>query len=100
MTRIAIVLCTSLAGLALTGCTPAQTDQANRAVAVGQLFCSVASGSGPIVVALADASGVPVTVTGKAASTVAAACGVIGGIPVIPPPAPAAAPVVAAKVDV
>lgn len=87
------------AGLAaaLSACTPAQRT---RAVVDGQLFCGVATNAGPLVVALIDAAlgGAPVIVTGMTARAVAAACAVVNGIPVIPPPDPAAAPVVAALV--
>jgi hypothetical protein len=82
----------------LAGCTQQQQTAINSAVVEGQLYCAQATATGPIVVALADAAGVPVTVTGKAADVVAEACAVIGAIPVSPPPAPAAAPVVAAPV--
>jgi hypothetical protein len=64
----------------------------------GQLYCSIATRTGPLVVALASTSGVPVTVTGKAADVVAAACNVVAAVPVPPPADPAAAPVVAAAV--
>lgn len=80
--------------LALAGCTSASVS---NAVTEGQLYCATASAAGPLVVALANANGVPVTVTGKASADVAAACAVIGAIPVAPPVFPAAAPVVAAK---
>lgn len=51
------------------------------------------------MVALADASGVPVNVIGQTSSAVQAWCAAIGAIPVIPPPNPAQAPVVAAPVS-
>lgn len=60
----------------------------------GQLFCAVAAGTGPIVVAVATMEGVPVIVSGLAAGQVKAVCDMIGAIPVAPPPDPAAAPVV------
>ena len=81
--------------LALAGCSG---DLSPR-VAEGQLFCAKAGAVAPVVVALADQSGVPVTVTGKAESIVAAACAVIGVIPVMPPENHDAAPKVAAAVD-
>ena len=89
--KIVPVLALLAAGLALSACTTA-----NRIVVDGQLFCATATAAGPLVVALANASGAPVIVTGAAAADVAAACRVIGAIPVSPPPNPAAAPVVAA----
>jgi hypothetical protein len=79
----------------LAGCSSATTT---TAVADGQLFCAEATATGPLVVALANTSGVPVTVTGKASAEVAAACAVINAIPVMPPANPAAAPMVAAAV--
>lgn len=78
--------------LLLSNCTPAQQQ---RAVVEGQLFCAQATATGPLVVALADAAGAPVVVTGMASSVVAADCALINAIPVMPPPVPAAAPVVA-----
>jgi hypothetical protein len=78
--------------LALAGCSTAQQQSA---VAAGQLYCAKASVDGPLIVALADALGAPVIVTGLAANIVAADCAAIGGIPVTPPANPAAAPVVA-----
>lgn len=79
----------------LIGCSPAQQAQAERVVAAGQLFCAKATQSGPLVVALADAIGAPLVVTGRTASAVADACALIGAIPVTPPSKPADAPVVA-----
>ena len=79
----------------LIGCSPAQQAQVDRAVVAGQLFCAKATQSGPLVVALADALGAPIVVTGRTASAVAAACALIGAIPVTPPIKPADAPVVA-----
>jgi hypothetical protein len=65
-------------------------------VTQGALFCQAA---GPAVTApfvLANAAGAPVSVTGQAASAVAAACAALQAIPVPPPVAPASTPVVAA----
>lgn len=91
---IAIVL--SVAGL--VACTTSQQATEQRVVAQGQLFCAKATADGPLVVALADAAGVPITVTGQASTVVAAACAAINAIPVTPPANPAAAPVVAAPI--
>jgi hypothetical protein len=77
--------------IAMGGCST------SRIVADGQLFCAKAMPDAPLVVALADALGAPVIVTGLAANVVAADCAAIGAIPVSPPPVPAAAPVVAVK---
>jgi hypothetical protein len=76
----------------LTACTPAQQA---RVVADGTLFCAKATVDGPLVVALANAAGAPIVVTGLASDVVAAQCAIVGGIPVVPPANPAAAPVVA-----
>ncbi len=88
--------------LSLGACSVAQLQTAQaveqRAVADGQLFCGKTTADGPLVVALATAAGAPVVVTGAASSAVAAACAVIGALPVAPPANPAAAPVVAANV--
>lgn len=82
-----------LLALLLAGCSAAQQQ---RVVAAGQLFCAKATVDGPLTVALADALGAPVIVTGLTADVVKADCAVIQAIPVTPPPNPAAAPVVAA----
>ena len=86
----------------LAACTTTQTQQATattgRVVTAGQLFCAKATTNGPLVVALADAAGAPVNVTGLASSVVADACAAINAIPVSPPANPAAAPVVSAAV--
>jgi len=82
----------------LAACNAQQTDAVNRAVVAGQQFCAVATATAPLVVALADTAGAPVTVTGKSSAIVAATCALVGGIPVVPPPNPAAAPVVAVPV--
>lgn len=107
-----------LAAIALAGCgaTPAQqaqlvaAGQTLAAVAAGNnttvaalvmkggLFCQQANASGPLVVALANIYGAPVSVVNQTASDVATACALIGGIPVAPPADPASAVVVAAPV--
>ncbi len=83
------------AALLLAGCTAAQT---NTAVRDGQLFCAKATTDGPLVVAVADAAGAPIIVTGLAAAVVKGDCALIDAIPVTPPANPAAAPVVAVAV--
>lgn len=99
MTRPAILSAVALAvALAVAGCSASQLATVERVVANGQLYCAKATASGPLVIALANAAGVPVTVTGRTAAYVQAACGVIGAIPVAPPASPALAPVVAASV--
>lgn len=82
------------AALALAACANPQVQQA---VVSGQQFCATATATGPLVVALVNTAGTPVTVTNKGAADVAAACALIGAIPVSPPANPAAAPVVAVK---
>jgi len=79
----------------LTACTASQTAQTSNAVVAGQLFCAKATATGPLVVALANVAGVPVSVTNQTSALVAASCALIGAIPVVPPPNPGAAPVVA-----
>jgi hypothetical protein len=78
--------------LALTACGTAGEQ---RLVADGQLFCATATKAGPLVVALADAAGAPIIVTGLAAAVVQGDCALINGLPVVPPVNPVAAPVVA-----
>jgi hypothetical protein len=78
--------------LVLCACT--STDP--KAVVAGQLFCAQATALGPIVVALANAEGAPVVVTGASSTLVAAECAAINAIPVSPPINPASAPIVAA----
>lgn len=86
---IAAAIITSLT----SGCAPGQLQQTKA----GQLFCAISTATGPLVIALADASGVPVIVTNQLASDVARGCALVSGVPVVPPPNPAAAPIVASK---
>jgi len=65
-------------------------------VTKGALFCQKATDDLPLVVALANVSGVPVSVTGIASDVVAGACAGIAAIPVPPPADPSTAPVVMA----
>lgn len=89
-----------LTALALSACSDATTARVDRVIVQGQAFCARATATGPLVVALADAAGVPISVTGRTASSVAAACAAVGAIPVSPPPNPSQAPVVAAPIVV
>ncbi len=82
-----------LVGIMLAGCTAAQQQQAGNAIVAGQLFCKEITATGPLVVAVATTSGVPVSVIGKTADEVAALCALINAAPVPPPAAPATAPV-------
>lgn len=88
------------AAVSLTGCVTAcstsQVATVNKVVAQGQLFCAVATSAGPIVSALINAAdSSAITVTNKASTVVANLCALVNGIPVVPPPSPATAPVVA-----
>jgi hypothetical protein len=87
MKRLAL-LSAAAAGLALSGCTPAQQTAFNNVVVAGQLFCSRVGASGPELVALANASGAPVSVIGQSSTWVAAACALVNGQPVPPPATP------------
>ena len=89
-----------IAGLAACapggGLSSSTTTALNTAVADGQLFCSVASQYGPMVVAVVNAANAKaVTVTGQTSQYVATACALIKGIPVVPPGNPATVPAVA-----
>ncbi|HXJ61913.1 MAG TPA: hypothetical protein VNU68_35185 [Verrucomicrobiae bacterium] len=88
----------ALAGCTLAGCSDTTNAKIDRAIVQGQLFCARASAAGSLVVALADAAGAPISVTGRSAASVAAACAAVGAIPVSPPPNPSQAPVVAAPI--
>ena len=83
----------------LAACSPAdQQKLANVSadlVKGGAAFCAVATQNGPLVVALANAAGAPVSVTGQTATAVAAGCALINAIPVAPPASVGAVPVVA-----
>jgi hypothetical protein len=78
--------------LALSSCTPGQVQSI---VATSQLYCGVATSTGPLVVAIVDTSGRPVSVLGKTAQAVAAICAAVDAIPISPPASAASAPVVA-----
>ena len=82
------LLLAALAGVALSACAP--TKQATDIAAQGQLYCAKASALAPLVVAISNASGVPVTVTNQTAAYVAAACAAwsAAAVPVMPPTAP------------
>lgn len=76
----------------LSACTP---EAQQRVVTEGELYCALATRAGPLVVAIADATGTPVIVTGLTQAAVAGICASLAAVPVVPPPDPAAAPVVA-----
>lgn len=88
-----------LAAVALAGCAgQSTTGTINSVVTQGQAYCSIATTCGPIVAAIINATdGKAVTVTGQAATWVANVCGLVNGIPVVPPVNPAQAPTIAVK---
>ncbi len=73
---------------------PAPTGTLATIVTDGQLFCAQRGA----VVALADLAGAPVIAEGASSAYVAAACAVIGAVPVAPPATGTTVPVVAAAV--
>lgn len=96
-------------GGAIAGCSMQQaTSTTNSAQAADQLFCGLATTTGPLVVALLDIAGVPISVTGRSSAAIANACAAIpaagnptasaGAVPVAPPPNPAAPPNVAVAI--
>jgi hypothetical protein len=82
----------------LAGVAAANNTTVDQVVAKGALFCATKGPLVPLVVALANAAGAPVSVTGQASADVAAACAAIQAVPVAPPAHPEAAPVMAAPV--
>ena len=95
----ALVVLALLSGCALpagVGIPTATTSAKQTGAVAGQLFCALATAAGPLVVAAADAGGVPIIVSGMAAAVVQADCALLGpAIPVVPPANIAGAPVVA-----
>lgn len=76
----------------LAACTTAQGFQALQ---TANEVCTVLQADGPLFIALADANGVPVPATGKAATAIAADCAAVGAVAAsVPPPAGAAVLVV------
>lgn len=85
----------------LASVAAAKSTTVTSLVTGGALFCQqYVATSSPLIVALANIAGAPVSVTGMAADDVAKACAVIAGVPVAPPVDPASAPVVVAPVAV
>ncbi len=84
-------------GLVIVAACSLPTPAAVAASPEGQLFCAIATSSGPIVAALIDAAsgGAAVIATNAASALVASECALAGGVPVSPPAVPEAAPVVA-----
>ena len=92
---------------ALAACTtPAQQAQIATAVQNAntvalqdaRLFCAVATPTGPLVIAVANAAGAPVIATGTAKAVVDASCAAVNGIPTSPPTVGTTVPTVAAPV--
>lgn len=85
----------------LASVAAAQNTTVASLVTKGALFCEqYVATSSPLVVALANIAGAPVSVTGMASDDVAKACAVIAGVPVAPPVDPESVPVVTAPVAV
>lgn len=81
--------------LGLTSCTSSQLSSFNTqvasAIAEGQLLCSVATITGPMVFPIINAlDRSAVSVIGKTAPLVAQICAGVDGVPVAPPNNPAA----------
>ena len=100
-TLLAVAGCAVTPGQVATTAGAASTVGATYATPAvltkGQEFCADATADGPLIVAIANRSGVPVTVTGLASAAVAGACAAWkpAAIVVSPPPATQAVPVVA-----
>jgi hypothetical protein len=99
--KIALSLAAALATV-LAACSAAQLTNwgTSATFQTGQLFCSVATATGPMTVALQNALGVPVLATGLESAVVADACAAwnTSAIPVTPPAgaSPATTPTVSA----
>ena len=91
-----------LLGLSVIMAVGACSSIGNANYGQGQLFCSKATASGPLTVALLTDLGVPVNVTNKSAQFVVDACKAwdLWAAPVTAPPAasPATVPAVSAPV--
>lgn len=70
-----------LAFLPLAACATTQQD-----LQTASEVCSVLTASGPVLVALADANGIPVPATGKAATAVQADCAAVQAVVTALPP--------------
>lgn len=89
----------------LAACSAQQQGSVETALAspAGQLFCGIATASGPIVAAmiqarsggLGEAAPIAIIATGQTQDYVRATCAKAGGVPVSPPANVAAAPRVA-----
>lgn len=73
----------------LAGCSNLTQKNITHSTAFqnGQLFCAMATANGPLIVALENATGVPVNVINKSSALVAASCAAWNAlaIPVTPP---------------
>jgi hypothetical protein len=82
----------------LTAVAAAHNTTVASLVGRGALFCQKAAADAPLVVAVANLSGVPVSVTNASAEVVAGVCAGIEAVPVPAPADPASTPVVMAPV--
>lgn len=78
------------AGLTLAAIAAQNNTTVASVVTKGALFCQLGGGAG--IVAVINAAGAPVSVTGQSAAAVATACGAFQAIPVPPPSDPASVP--------
>lgn len=79
--------------MSLASVAAANSSTVSDQVQKGALFCQKAQASGPLVVALANIYGAPVTVVNQTSQAVADACALVGAVPVAPPADPAVVPV-------
>lgn len=99
------ILALGLVASALVACSADQQQKVQTALSspLGQLFCGIATASGPIVAGMIEgnvsgsAAPIAIIATDKTQAYVAATCAAAGGVPVSPPANPAAAPQVAVK---
>ena len=82
----------------LAAAAAASNTTVDRLVTAGALFCEKADPLVPVVFALANAAGAPVSVTAQASEDVAAACAAVQAVPVSPPANAATVPVIPAVV--
>ena len=79
--------------MSLASVAAANSSTVSDQVQKGALFCQKVQASGPLVVALANIYGAPVTVLNQTSQAVADACALVGAFPVAPPANPAVVPV-------
>lgn len=79
--RGALHLALALTSLApLAACSTADQARLQTGLQDAAEVCSVLTATGPVLVALADANGVPVPATGKAATAVQADCAAVQAV--------------------